>query len=485
MRPTRNIPPRNLNATECACFEWFTFKTVKKLRGVFRSEFWDQLVFQACFDEPAVRHAVLALSSVQRRDISADEPSKGTELSPDGHEEFVLRQYGKAIQHLLPRPGSTAQPNVNVVLLSCLVFIFLEFLRGHYKAAHGHLRNGLRLIAEVHSPRNTAIPGTSLSKVPVQRIEQGILDSFARIQVQVALFSPLNHTVDSAPQTTKPNPSGNSFASVEQAREQLDYLINGILRLEEKFRHDDIEESDNKALTTLLRNQQQLRDALNSWKDAYTLSTVAIETSMPFREVFGYRLLHVYHTMATIMVNAAVYSDPEAIFDKHVNEFRSIIIQAEELRRIVKSVAVIQDLAAHYTDKSQSIADIGWIPPLYYTALKCGDHTLRQQAVGFLRLMPHREGIWDSNMAASIAENVIAIEEGSERANTILADDLEIDGALRTWLIAESHRIQEVRIKLPDHPSSSIEFAYRNKGITWTWGVARQGSSNKGKQLSL
>ncbi|KAL5320183.1 hypothetical protein ACEPPN_010984 [Leptodophora sp. 'Broadleaf-Isolate-01'] len=44
-------------------FEWFTHRTVIKLPGLFGSSFWDTLLFQACSNEPAVLHAVIALSS--------------------------------------------------------------------------------------------------------------------------------------------------------------------------------------------------------------------------------------------------------------------------------------------------------------------------------------------------------------------------------------------------------------------------------------
>src|SRR4051812_17128273 len=46
-------------------FDWFKCRTALKLPGTFRaSGFWTTLLFQASFSEPAVLHAVLALSSV-------------------------------------------------------------------------------------------------------------------------------------------------------------------------------------------------------------------------------------------------------------------------------------------------------------------------------------------------------------------------------------------------------------------------------------
>ncbi|KAH9205237.1 hypothetical protein DL95DRAFT_233000, partial [Leptodontidium sp. 2 PMI_412] len=56
-------PTIAVSEDEYSYFEWFTHRTVIKLPGLFGSSFWDTLLFQACSNEPAVLHAVIALSS--------------------------------------------------------------------------------------------------------------------------------------------------------------------------------------------------------------------------------------------------------------------------------------------------------------------------------------------------------------------------------------------------------------------------------------
>lgn len=468
------ISPRVLDAAERDCFEWFTLISAKKLRGLFGSAFWDTLVLQASFNEPAVLHAVLALGSIQRQEmVKARDATSGLRL-PDGEEQFMLRQYSKAISHLVPQSQAKVQPSVDAVLLTCLLFIFLEFIRGHYKTAQTHLKNGLKLIYETGSCPNAASKADVIAKSSGHQIDKGILEAFSRIQVQVGLLRQVNQD----PLTdllVEPEPVIDTFKSIEQAREGLDPLIKETLELNEicgRNGDDQIED----CYLALLSRQQRVRTRLDAWFDTYSLSTVAIDTTMSFIDRFGYRLLRVYYTMTVIMMESAVDPRSETVFDNYSNEFASIITQADGLRRSVLSNPDLGDLPPHRPDMPQSIADMGWLPPLYYTALKCRVRQLRVHAIELLRSMPHREGIWDANMAALIAQNVMAIEEGRSYEPFPLQGDSDISKVSDGYsgpvpLLPESFRIRDIEIELPNNPGGNIGLTYRKKRDSGGWEI--------------
>ncbi|KAH7161090.1 C6 zinc finger domain protein [Dactylonectria macrodidyma] len=464
------ISLRVLDASERDCFEWFTLISAKKLRGIFSSTFWDTLVFQASVHEPAVLHAVLALGSVQRQEVMQIRDIGCFFSAPDDEEQFVLRQYSKAISYLVPDPHGESQPSVDAVLLTCLVFIFLEFLRGRYKAAQAHLQNGLKLIEEAGSNTEMTRKGHAVMKSPSQCVNKGILEAFSRVQVQVGLlghFSQASVNPHLGPETTI-----DTFESVEQARESLDRLLNEALQLTEACHRDRVEQSGccNPGLAL---HQRKLRVRLETWDSAYSLSTATISTTMPFVDRFSYRLLRSYYTMAVIMVESTTDSSSEMVFDEYTNEFASIVSQAQGLQQVVLSNPVLDDLPPRHPNKHQSIADMGWIPPLYYTALKCRVRRLRLQAIDLLRSLPHREGIWDANIAACIAEKMMAIEEGRSSSpvkqqefchqeNSGPHDDILLT-------IPESNRIHNVSIELPDNPRGDLSLTYRKRRDDGTW----------------
>ena len=130
---------------ENSYYEWFQLQTSKKLPGIFASSFWDRLVFQASSVEPAVLHAVLALSSMQKREIHLGRDLRGrSERVLDAQEEFTLRQTSKAISHLQPHFTTKSRDSIHVALVTCVIFICLEYIRGHYKSAQVHLKNGFK-----------------------------------------------------------------------------------------------------------------------------------------------------------------------------------------------------------------------------------------------------------------------------------------------------------------------------------------------------
>lgn len=54
---------------------------------------------------------------------------------------------------------------------------------------------------------------------------------------------------------------------------------------------------------------------------------------------------------------------------------------------------------------------LGLITPLYMTASRCRDPTIRRRALHLLHTCNRKEGIWDSSLAALVAQRIVEIEE--------------------------------------------------------------------------
>ena len=66
----------------------------------------------------------------------------------------------------------------------------------------------------------------------------------------------------------------------------------------------------------------------------------------------------------------------ECIFEDITSDFASLIAQAVDIQNALFSTTISDAIYGHGILPFSSIADIGWIPPLYFTALKCRVHTL-------------------------------------------------------------------------------------------------------------
>ncbi|CAK7246265.1 MAG: hypothetical protein STHCBS139747_007889 [Sporothrix thermara] len=155
-------------------------------------------------------------------------------------------------------------------------------------------------------------------------------------------------------------------------------------------------------------------------------------------------MLILYYDMAAIIASTCLAPDMELAFDAHTKGFLTILRNALLFFRTVKDVHNSQDVifsvdskvfqqlnsaADTPTEKCLFGVDAGWIPPLYFTALHCRVDRIRRQAVRLFKSIPSREGMWDSQLASAVAEEVIRQEsmEITDQSASLFAEHLDKD----------------------------------------------------------
>lgn len=427
------------------------------------------MVFQASSSEPAVLHAVLALSSAHKRKELDSIGRDRSRVPPDKQEAFMLRQYSTAIGYLQPNLLPSGKGSVRVALITCLVFIFLEFVRGRYQAGCVHLENGLRLIKDLEpasrSNGSLLAKGTTRS-AGIDSLDTSLTELFTRLQVQAAMFGQHVRQYDPTPTLLETALPTLKFGSANEARNHLDMIFNGISHITEEY--DRISESGSYAegLQALLCNDQAfIHASLNAWLRTYEATVPDANFRKCSLEGFAYQLLRVYYTMASIMTATCRSLQCQVVFDLHTPKFLSIIDHSIQISKAVSSPEIQASWGSH-PEMSASTSDIGWIPPLYYTALKCRNHCIRVQAVQMLQSRSHKEGIWDSKLASSVANEVIRIEEGDvygEARDTFPLDELPGDDHLKTPMLPETRRMQKVDVVLPKNDTDRIELVCKRR----------------------
>lgn len=151
--------------------------------------------------------------------------------------------------------------------------------------------------------------------------------------------------------------------------------------------------------------------------------------------------------MAAIMCKC-MHSATESIYHQYTDDFTSIIQRSIVLWDYYVSM--------QYTEITGPTIDMGWIPPLYYTALKCRIPRVRAHAIRLLRSVPHKEGVWDSTLAADVSERVKQLKEQQTDSSVTMEDDFALDGVrcLSEWdqysIISDEHKFYEVQADLSE-----------------------------------
>ncbi|KAF2024653.1 hypothetical protein EK21DRAFT_78252 [Setomelanomma holmii] len=428
----------HISLQESQQMNWFKDRMLRSVSGLFTPTLWTRLVMPAAWTEPAVYHAVLALSSAHQGTTCRRQC-----LLRKQH-DFTLQQYNLAIRQLQPLLTGRTTSSVTVVLITCLIFTSLEYVKSRYQVAATHLESGLKLMKSVNANLATNIFGLDLIKYSAKStVDLTIFQSFATLHIQAELFG--NHISDPALllqplDIEMPTPV---FANVEEARYSLYKLFHGIILLSRRVRSrgssiavDDVQQP---ALALLL-----------TWRATYE-ATFIDNYSTSQRDRLAYTLLLNYHAMATTICET-VTSNSEIIYGVYTDTFASIVERSLEIWKNSTRDPEICGMGTH--------CDMGWIPPLYFTALKCRVRPIRVHAIRLLQSAELREGLFDSALTASIAAKVMQLEECNPNGDSSTCNTLTLHEVPRYTDLEhgplEENLVSEVQAKLLEGNKVSI-----------------------------
>ena len=125
--------------------QFFVRHSAPQLAGYFDSPFWQRMVLQAGRQEPAVRHAIAAIGALHEKLLTG---AVNPEHMQDKRTRFALEQCNKSIQHLVTPPDATTQPDLRLMLTTCVLFTCFEALQGHCEQAVIHATQGYSLLQQ-------------------------------------------------------------------------------------------------------------------------------------------------------------------------------------------------------------------------------------------------------------------------------------------------------------------------------------------------
>ncbi|GIZ38818.1 hypothetical protein CKM354_000221900 [Cercospora kikuchii] len=412
----------------------------------FDNQFWRSLLVQASLVEPALAHAVAAVGvfAEQRAGLCDNEQRK----LKTSTEHMALATYNKSITQVAKLPVS-AKDNTEVILLACILYICVEFLRGNEEEAIRHFNGGMAIIASLMR-RNI---GSSAADGTIDRIRStSILTFFNRLEMLAALFgndSPWPYAVtlqESIPDT---------FNFMGEARDSLVHLMNLSLRFIRSIglaKYDPLFHANSHNTSG---EQQDLLHHLELWRSRFSAYQARHASDLSPTDLYACNVLEIQQLVAKVWIGTTM--EPfECAHDEHMPAFEAIITLAEQLSTMVDSTKSQHERARY---NNTFILDTEIVGPLHWVSIKCRDPSLRRRAIAVLRGTNRREGKWDSRMSVAVAERVMAIEE---------------EGLLRGDLPSEEARVHIVSIKSDAGLGPSrheLTFFTRPDGVHGDWKV--------------
>ncbi|KAF2274122.1 uncharacterized protein EI97DRAFT_382041, partial [Westerdykella ornata] len=382
----------------------------------FDSDLWSQKILQLSHIEPAIKHGILALSTLHERFENS------TPIFNAGNSDFAFLQYMQAVKHSndLLTAHQAGRVDVEKILIACIIFTCYENLAGNYRAANMHLRNGLRILCQHRQDVLLHARGPP--------VNESIASVLFRFDLQAMTFSdnasPYDYSIDCPPECPI---IPVAYTSVSQARNDLVGLLRcmmwiaGVANINPRATENP----------TWLHIYTQLMASM----DAFELTFDHFQAFLPMsgapidaKTQAGCSLIKIYYLMArTIVAAGASPVRNELSWDPFVGQFKTIVDLAETLPALVKPpFSSLPSTSPPLTPKPPATKpaskkrppaftpsfELSPIVPLFVTACRCRDPIIRRRAISLLLTCRRREGVWDSYGAGMVALQVVKLEEG-------------------------------------------------------------------------
>ncbi|ETN37174.1 uncharacterized protein HMPREF1541_08164 [Cyphellophora europaea CBS 101466] len=391
-------PFPGLTRSERRSLHHFQHRSAEEIPSPFRSELWSRIILQVAERSPAVRHGIFALSSMHEYFSS---PDTSQALLSD----FSMHHYNKSIRNAIRI--TAPDESFDALLLTSVMFCALEGLKGDFEQSLQHALSGLRIIARGRQgchPSSAAIPDDMLPSI------------FLALQTQVMELEDLSIFRVYPDVAQKFPPLPDHFSDVEEAMRYLQILLNQMIGFSDRF-HTACQHMvyvPAEVPEPLLPEFTAIRDWFYLWDEAVSRIDTII-TGSDGKQHKALLLLKIYQSVMRTVIDSLDKQIPSV--DSFEPEIMGILKLAEVFLQSQSGwqsssfgEAVTQPIRPSAPSPVFSIS-LGVVPVLFEIAHRARNPQLREEALRLLRSCNRREGVWDSQVAARIAERHNALQD--------------------------------------------------------------------------
>ncbi|KAL2835482.1 hypothetical protein BJY01DRAFT_223643 [Aspergillus pseudoustus] len=370
-----------MTSDEKRCVSFFLHRTIPSLTSYYDSSLWQRLVLQMCYNEPAVYHAVAALSAVNQDLEMNGIPMPGSALEGTWH-GFALEQCARSFA-LLSKRQILQDPQLREVLLvCCLLFVLLELVCGRFDDATAHLQSGLAILEEMRNQR--------LSKgLPLVPVEESLLEAFLHLESQAMHHGMVPSLLRLETYGHWYGEESHDFCSLRDVQQVLNPLTDvGFSFLARCWSAPDIDVLARYA--ELHTEQHRLLSALDQFGLDFTRFSGRFYHLQTEKERRGSDTAYLTYLNMKLACKTALCSKSCPLPESFVGEFKELLSV---------TLAAMDKLE----DRPIMTIDSAICPALFTIAAGCPDYSVRWQAIEALRSWPHCEGYLNSTLTADVA----------------------------------------------------------------------------------
>ncbi|CEL06041.1 hypothetical protein ASPCAL07152 [Aspergillus calidoustus] len=382
-----------MTSDERRCLSYFQFHTVPTLLEFFDSALWQKLVLEMSRSEPPVYHAIVALSAIHQNSEENGMPlATPAPSAVNPWHQFAEDQLARSIKLINQRRTSQDPRLREVILVCCLLFVLADLLRGFYENAFLHLQSGLRILRDLQLTGPVANPTSRQSLV-----EQCIVAAFAHLDILAAHYDRVFPILRAHGQhIAHPPAAPTPFHTLPEARIAFDSLLSAAYEFSAPCM--GMTEEQVVASYSVLQAQQhevwwQMNQFTHSFRPFYTTTYHKLSP----KEQRGADIINLNLISLPVCLQTCLLGKNYAAMAHYTSELETVCRLTEEIM-------------SKFPERPSFTLEAGVLPPLYLSAILCVEYGVRWRAIELLRSWPHREGPFDSNWLASLAEEALRLD---------------------------------------------------------------------------
>ncbi|KAH8703194.1 hypothetical protein BGW36DRAFT_287062 [Talaromyces proteolyticus] len=360
--------------------------TARHCGGYFHDEFWHGLVHQLSEEQPAVRHAVIAMSA---RHIQFERVQLKHAIDA-GQAYLSLQQCNKSIaclrQYLSKAPPGSSRNQV--VLTTCVVLVCLALFEEDTNIADYHFQSGYRLLQEWQK-ENFSVGSSG----------PAFIQTFSQLQIHRSTCAdPKTFVEDDHPSLPSPDVENSRPTKSHVNAEAVNHFI--IVLGWVLLRIDAQGFNIGPAITHIRNGEGAVLSMLRLWRTQLKRSITIHGDDVPQSDRDALTLFALWSEV--IYIKLFTSSEPEANemrYDKFLAHFQRAVVLAKSLITPTKGQSALSIFP--------SVTSI--VPPLLFCGFKCRDWLIRRQVTLLLRELKGHEDIWVSGPILAL-ERMVEIE---------------------------------------------------------------------------
>ncbi|EFX04598.1 c6 zinc finger domain containing protein [Grosmannia clavigera kw1407] len=375
---------------EARSLQYFAERTIGELETFFPDSLWSSHVLQLALSQEGIRHALMSLAAHHERfanPCAAGEP------------EFAFKQHSLAVRSLLAEDDPSTATETHLV--SCLIFLCIEALQNEYRSAIRLFKHGVSMVKELRRRADAA----EMMQSGANPISDGIVSTIEafinRFAVQAALLAgdvDPSLVVGDHPSYDSVVADSASFASMSEARQMiLDIAVDIIAQ------PPGSGSSEEMALVHVTYNR---------WCEKFDKLVSERSNSLPAK---GIALLELHKRYLGIHLAAPdiTIEDPPR-WDEDTAAYEELMTFAETAVGPDISVEGPTTTTATTNGMPKFHMDLGVLPILFSTVLRCRDAGVRRRAISLMKSKRLQEGIWPSTTTSQVAERIVSLEQSGD-----------------------------------------------------------------------